>query len=1240
VITGITGADLVKAVLNNSTNGVEELIKLTNGQETDWLEFKAAIREPDDNKQKRHDLAWHVSRALIAMMNTSGGAVLVGVDDDAEIIGLDASDPEGKIEKEGVESFIRSNIYSVLLPEKGQWNTSKGVWKVDISRVRHHVELRHEAVEGACVLVCIVDPVENLLDAEHNQNNIPRDVLLIREKGMGRVREIFRYCERDEYMITREMQRDDLRQLIDSLAREKGWFLPWDGSNYGPGTDRIVHKNIKEGVLISADQQQDQTWTLVVRLEEEEQTREVTVPSYLSESASAAKAILDAVSAWECDENGAKPEVFIKFINAEEAEGQLVFPATLEYVKDNYPLMVIQPSYLINVTALTHFDYCPRNYLLDRYSLTPPNHYMMRGTIVHDVFEAILRNPDDTAVMMETCRDGMQEQLPALRMQGIDHDGHYEEVKPHLNTLFKGVSECVEHDDIEDFYFERYMINTDLGLKGKIDALLHKKNGHWQAMELKTGKSWGNNANDGHKFQVNAYHLLLSCGGFAPLDNPCVIYTGNNAQRLRKNEPPLPPETMFKEADFKAQTAVAIINLRNEVVKIDYTGYIPFNTNGNKCNACVGNGKAAGCAALHHYGLDGGANSPSSLTPHVAGSRPSSEQIDLFRRYNAALMRELLSLRIKHGALLEQPVEERRENGRCIFVRKKTSDASCVNGVAVTFLEENRTEFREGDPCLLSDRNGPLGGNCVEVYIQKITKENAVVTLPGNISELWFEPAMLDANSPDAAYERNFAALYMLVTSDTDHVETLQPLLELLINPDAKLPANKSVCDPEDQKPDAGGRINLKAQQDAIAYARGLQKLLLVQGPPGTGKTYTLARIVKALVEQGKNVLIATYTHRAADEVMSKLDECHLGIPVRKLGRMESCAPHNAEKCLEHHFNQRTDNGNAVPQNKNELMQQLGVLADHAENILMERAVYIGTTQAWLSGKFDKLLVSQKDEEPRTFDVAVVDEASQIILPNLVGTLRLAEKWVLVGDHQQLPPVVAEDAAGILKTTLFEMLADRCKPESTNLVRLNVQHRMHQTIADFIAGRFYNNNLQSAGPCAQWRLPIQDETHPLLNAKNRIVLVDVKQEQNSKSHPHRAENEAAWIAARMKEAYERGLPVLDKSGRTTIGVIAPFRAQVSLIRQHLEKELYPWGDATTWAQVVDTVDRFQGDEREIIVFSLCMQSDKEYIPKPYQDERRINVALSRAKSKLCIVGDLDAMHYVPVLCELKKYAVK
>jgi DNA replication ATP-dependent helicase Dna2 len=254
------------------------------------------------------------------------------------------------------------------------------------------------------------------------------------------------------------------------------------------------------------------------------------------------------------------------------------------------------------------------------------------------------------------------------------------------------------------------------------------------------------------------------------------------------------------------------------------------------------------------------------------------------------------------------------------------------------------------------------------------------------------------------------------------------------------------------------------------------------------------------------------------------------------------------------------------------------------------------------------------------FDVAVVDEAGQLTEPGTLAATALAERFVLVGDHQQLPPVVQADEEGIgtddggdgdetpepgarLSRSLFERLIERYPDAS---VLLDRQYRMAQRIQAFASREFYDGRLRPAtAEVASQRLaglPGVDPSVLPAHLQDQVTFVDPDGHADGNTNPE----EATAVDGIVRSYLDAGVALED------IGVIAPFRAQVAEIANRVP------GGVT-----VDTVDRFQGSSEEVIVISFVATGD---LSSPiFEDYRRVNVALTRAKKALVLVGDADAL---------------
>jgi Superfamily I DNA and RNA helicases and helicase subunits len=245
------------------------------------------------------------------------------------------------------------------------------------------------------------------------------------------------------------------------------------------------------------------------------------------------------------------------------------------------------------------------------------------------------------------------------------------------------------------------------------------------------------------------------------------------------------------------------------------------------------------------------------------------------------------------------------------------------------------------------------------------------------------------------------------------------------------------------------------------------------------------------------------------------------------------------------------------------------------------------------------------------FDVALVDEASQLTEPSTLAAINLADRFVLVGDHRQLPPVVR--AENDLQTSLFERLIDAYPAAG---VTLDSQYRMAQQIQALPSAEFYDGQLRPATAAIAGQsvddLNVDLEALPT-GLRGRVNFVDPGGTADGNVNVR----EARRVADLVESFVEAGVD------REAIGVIAPFRAQVAEI-------------ATRTNVTVDTVDRFQGSSKEVIIVSFVASGD---LDSPiFEDPRRVNVALTRAKKSLTLVGNAEALASKPFYEEMLNWA--
>ena len=886
-----------------------------------------------------------------------------------------------------------------------------------------------------------------------------------------------------------------------------------------------------------------------------------------------------------------KDEIEINLINVEVSNNNI-------YLKDELSsLIVIEPEWLINVTSLTEFDFCERSLFNNRYSIKHQNKFMIRGSIVHEVFEQILKEPDEHDKLREELKNCFDKRALEFALADIDYNDMEEEfVRPHLRALYKHRKDpnkslsSIGEDDVNT---ERFIINPYLGLKGKIDAVIREKDGS-RAIELKTGKSWGGKVKDGHAFQAQAYSLLMEFKyGKNSVLPPVVIYSGDYESVDQLNQAnPNSGVSISKEVAFNYEEKSHVLKLRNKLVLADYLFSLDYETNANKCNKCM---QKEICYEI--FQLEAEHDDSNIHLFHFDNpiENYSSKEKQFFNLYNELLTQEYRVIKESQGQYISKSPKERVDSGKCI---KITSHKELANNLYLLSCR-NESELRESDMCLLSNEGGPVFGECNEVFIQDVTRNSVTIKSRASIE---FIPKYLDLFSSEAVFEKNFASLYELINNPN-----LSNLKNIYLS--GSNPRENQLIDIEDYD----SKVNLHdTQKKCMQLSLGLEDFLLIQGPPGTGKTLTISLIINQLFKEQRSVLIACYTHRAIDEVVRKIRENAPEVSIFRLGSRDT------------QKNGDTIDLESIINEENNLDDRV----EKAKSIISKKPVYIGTTHAWLSGKYDHLVTEN------LFDIAIIDEAAQVVMPNALGVIRLAKKFILVGDHKQLPPVIQSSEAKKLTNTIFEILYNRDYENSNIKLMLDVQHRMAKPIAEFISQEFYDGKLHTSNEVADNKLEFdfsESSLFEILNPDKQLTLVNIHTSP-TENRKNTSPNEVKIIIDILSEMINNGVDIND------IGIIAPYRAQVASIRRGIEQSAIfnSFESKLEIKKLVDTVDRFQGDERDVMMFSLSLTSKE--IGSILEDVRRINVAISRAKKKFIGVGNWTLVDNHATLKNLREFA--
>lgn len=401
-------------------------------------------------------------------------------------------------------------------------------------------------------------------------------------------------------------------------------------------------------------------------------------------------------------------------------------------------------------------------------------------------------------------------------------------------------------------------------------------------------------------------------------------------------------------------------------------------------------------------------------------------------------------------------------------------------------------------------------------------------------------------------------------------------------------------------------------------------ELFLLMGPPGTGKTsVALKRMVEEHLGKGHNILLLAYTNRAVDEICEMLTTVSPQPDYIRLGRELSCAPQ-----FQKHL----------------LVNTVGTLStrQQVKELIQTTRVFVSTV-ASMNSHMSLLRLKH-------FHVAMFDEASQILEPQILGILTspAIDKFVMIGDHKQLPAVVVQHEEKSLvkspllhrigltncRNSLFERLYEQNRHHADVVSMLDHQGRMHPAIADFASTSFYDGCLYPVGLPHQTEslcYPKYDADNPIeaLVATQRCAFINVPrpsaEDRMAKANVLEARMIAQLVKAILSLYEKNGMP-FDPTRQ--LGIIVPFRRQITLVRTEMEK-LTPH---LAHEIVTDTVERYQGSQRDIIIYGTTITQSYELdilsnlidTPSGVVD-RKLNVAITRARKQFFVLGNQELL---------------
>ena len=457
-----------------------------------------------------------------------------------------------------------------------------------------------------------------------------------------------------------------------------------------------------------------------------------------------------------------------------------------------------------------------------------------------------------------------------------------------------------------------------------------------------------------------------------------------------------------------------------------------------------------------------------------------------------------------------------------------------------------------------------------------------------------------------------------------------------------------------------------RSQKSAIENSLSCENFFLIHGPFGTGKTRTLVELISQETRQNHKVLATAESNAAVDNILERLMD-NKKLNLTRLGHPQRVSKHNITQTL------------AYKVEKHNLNKKITKIHRKIDNLIEKRKVHTKPTPQYRRGfgDYDILHLASKgkggrgissekmksmanwieinqeideahDEIKRIenrmikeivdssdvilatnssaalesishvkFDVAIIDEASQATIPSILIPIAKAHRFILAGDHKQLPPTIISERAHELEKTLFEELI-RIYPFKSQL--LNVQYRMNSLLMKFPNREFYNNGLKSDSSVDD--ITINDILTSQHEEKALLFIDTSEVEDNREMHLKDSKSIINDLEADISVSIAQDY-LNAGAGEDDIGIISPYADQVKLIQEKTPVE-------------VKTVDGFQGREKEIIIISTVRSNSHGNIGF-LKDLRRLNVAITRAKRKLIIIGNANTLITNPTYARLIEF---
>ena len=925
-------------------------------------------------------------------------------------------------------------------------------------------------------------------------------------------------------------------------------------------------------------------------------------------------------------------------------------------------LIVVEPDYLVDISSIANcfesYGHHPLLFTVKRMGERPNNKHIVLGNFAGSALDDIINHPTDYTIK-DTFRSNFREKaLDFATCPDFNAVEFKQAAEQQVANIQEIVNELFQSFEREKAILEPSFVCERLGLQGRIDLmttdlklLVEQKSGKNIFIERQYKNPHGSLHVEKHYVQLLLYYGILQYNFQL---NPKDAHI-----ELMYSKYPLPNGLL--EVEPLQKLIREAMKFRNKAVATEYwmaeNGFhrlLPLMT------PQVLNVEKQNDAFYQRYLLP-------QLTEVLAPLHQLSElERAYFTRMMTFVIKEQLVSKVgaqegvgnSNADLWNMPLAEKKDTGN-IYTGLTITDKSCsssFNGYDTITLNVPQ----QGIDFLPNFRRGDM----VYLYAYKKNEEPDVrksILFKGSLQEIHTSSIVVHLNdgqqNPNLIAGECFAlehagsdiggtsairSLYTFITSDVER-------RQLLLGQRAPR-ADKSLVLSRSYHPDYD-EIILKAKQ--------AQDYFLLIGPPGTGKTSQALQylVCEQLAEKPKvpntkpndqspmvngqsSILLLAYTNRAVDEICNMLSEHELDYI--RIGNEYSCDPKYSDHLLQEVLDENTT-------------------LNSIKSTLSEAQIIVATTSTMNSRS---ALFNIKH-----FDLVIIDEASQILEPNIVGILtarqeegRAIDRFILVGDHKQLPAVVQQQGSLEMEgsdkrldsihlssctNSLFErlILTERAAGRTDFIGTLHKQGRMHPDIADFANRKFYAKEQLECVPLAhqlETELAYNEESEDALDnalkAHRMIFIPSTPCKQLNISEKVNTD-EARIIADLLRRLYRQ----MDKDfdPQKSVGVIVPYRNQIAMIRKEIERLEIPALEGIS----IDTVERYQGSQRDVILYSFTIQSRYQldfltantFYEEGQPIDRKLNVAITRARKQLILTGNESTLRQNQLFAELIDY---